>query len=70
MGLTRALAFSERLGQNLWRRIQPSTRAISASAHLITQAFRSACYGAGCLRLVYSALATALTAGSASKGRC
>ena len=68
MGLTRALAFSERLGQNLWRRIQPSTRRF-LPAHSITQAFPlGLLWGWLPCGLVYSALATALTAGSASKG--
>ena len=68
MGLTRALAFSERLGQNLWRRIQPSTRRF-LPAHSITQAFPlGLLWGWLPCGLVYSALATSLTAGSAGKG--
>ena len=68
MGLTRALAFSERLGQNLWRRIQPSTRRFCQRI-LITQAFPLGLLG-GWLPcgLVYSALATALTAGLPAGG--
>ncbi|HNJ75298.1 MAG TPA: sulfite exporter TauE/SafE family protein [Azospira sp.] len=68
MGLTRALAFSERLGQNLWRRIQPSTRRF-LPAHSVAQAFPlGLLWGWLPCGLVYSALATSLTAGSAGKG--
>lgn len=68
MGLTRVLAFSERLGQNLWRRIQPSTRRF-LPARSVAQAFPlGLLWGWLPCGLVYSALATALTAGSAGKG--
>jgi hypothetical protein len=47
MGLTRALAFSERFGQKLWRHLQPLTRRFCPHAAR-RRLFRSACCGAGC----------------------
>jgi sulfite exporter TauE/SafE len=47
MGMTRALAFSERLGQKLWRHLQPLSRRFSRRAAR-RRLFRSACCGAGC----------------------
>jgi len=68
MGVTRALAFTERLGQNLWRRIQPATRRF-LPARSVRQAFPlGLLWGWLPCGLVYSALATALTAGSAVRG--
>ena len=68
MGLTRALAFTERLGQNLWRHIQPATRRF-LPARSVAQAFPlGLLWGWLPCGLVYSALATALTAGSAGRG--
>ncbi|MCK6405114.1 MAG: sulfite exporter TauE/SafE family protein [Rhodocyclaceae bacterium] len=68
MGVTQALAFTERLGQNLWRRIQPATRRF-LPARTVRQAFPlGLLWGWLPCGLVYSALATALTAGSALRG--
>jgi sulfite exporter TauE/SafE len=68
MGVTRALAFTERLGQNLWKRIQPLTRRF-LPAQSVVQAFPlGMLWGWLPCGLVYSALATALAAGSAEKG--
>lgn len=68
MGVTRALAFTERLGQNLWRRIQPLTQRF-LPARSVAQAFPlGMLWGWLPCGLVYSALATALAAGSAKQG--
>jgi len=68
MGITQALAFTERLGQNLWKRIQPMTRRF-LPARTPAQAFPlGLLWGWLPCGLVYSALATALTAGSAGRG--
>lgn len=68
IGITRALAFTERLGQNLWRRIQPLTRRF-LPANTPARAFPlGLLWGWLPCGLVYSALATALTSGSALKG--
>ncbi|MDX9707399.1 MAG: sulfite exporter TauE/SafE family protein [Azospira sp.] len=67
-GVTRALAFVERLGQNLWRRVQPLTRRFlpaTTPAHAFPLGLLWGWLPCG---LVYSALATALTAGSPSRG--
>ena len=68
LGLTRVLAFVERAGQALWRRIQPLTRRF-LPARRVAQAFPlGLLWGWLPCGLVYSALATALTAGSAGRG--
>jgi uncharacterized protein len=68
IGATWALAFVERIGQNLWRRIQPLGRRF-IPARTLAQAFPlGLLWGWLPCGLVYSALATALTAGSAGKG--
>jgi sulfite exporter TauE/SafE len=68
MGVTRALAFTERVGQNLWQRIQPLTRRF-LPAQSVAQAFPlGMVWGWLPCGLVYSALATALAAGSATQG--
>ena len=68
LGVTRALAFSERFGQKLWRHIQPLTRRF-LPARSVAQAFPlGLLWGWLPCGLVYSALATALTAGSAERG--
>jgi sulfite exporter TauE/SafE len=65
MGVTRALAFSERCGQKLWRHLQPLTRRY-LPARTAAQAFPlGLLWGWLPCGLVYSALATALTSGSA-----
>ena len=68
LGVTRALAFTERAGQALWRRIQPLTRRF-LPARSPAQAFPlGVLWGWLPCGLVYSALATSLTAGSAVRG--
>jgi len=68
MGVTRALAFSERAGQQLWRHLQPLSRRY-LPARTAAQAFPlGLLWGWLPCGLVYSALATALTTGSASHG--
>jgi len=68
MGVTRALAFSERLGQRLWRRLQPLSKRF-LPARTVAQAFPlGLLWGWLPCGLVYSALVTALTSGSAVRG--
>ena len=68
MGVTRALAFSERFGQRLWRHVQPLSRRYLPARH-IAQAFPlGLLWGWLPCGLVYSALITALTSGSALRG--
>ncbi len=68
MGVTRALTFSERLGQKLWRHVQPLTRQY-LPARTIAQAFPlGLLWGWLPCGLVYSALVTAMTSGSALHG--
>ena len=68
MGITRALAFSERFGQKLWRHVQPLTRRF-LPARTVAQAFPlGLLWGWLPCGLVYSALVTALSSGSALHG--
>jgi sulfite exporter TauE/SafE len=68
LGVTRALAFTERAGQHLWRRLQPLTRRF-LPARSMAQAFPlGLLWGWLPCGLVYSALASALTAGSSGRG--
>ena len=68
LGVTRALAFTERAGQSLWRLVQPLTRRF-LPARSMAQAFPlGLLWGWLPCGLVYSALATSLTAGSAGSG--
>jgi sulfite exporter TauE/SafE len=68
LGVTRALAFTERVGQHLWRRIQPLTKRF-LPARTVVQAFPlGLLWGWLPCGLVYSALATALSAGSPGQG--
>lgn len=68
LGVTRALAFTERMGQSLWRHVQPLTRRF-LPARSVAQAFPlGLLWGWLPCGLVYSALTTALTAGSAGRG--
>lgn len=68
MGVTRALAFTERLGQRLWRRLQPFSKRF-LPARRVAQAFPlGLLWGWLPCGLVYSALVTALTSGSAVRG--
>jgi uncharacterized protein len=68
IGLTRALAFTERLGQHLWRYLQPLSRRY-LPARTVAQAFPlGLLWGWLPCGLVYSALVTALSSGSAGEG--
>lgn len=68
LGVTRALAFTERFGQHLWRFLQPLTRRF-VPARSVAQAFPlGLLWGWLPCGLVYSALTTALTAGSSGRG--
>ena len=68
LGVTRALAFTERAGQHLWRRLQPLTRRF-LPARTVAQTFPlGLLWGWLPCGLVYSALATALGAGSPARG--
>ncbi len=68
LGVTRALAFTERIGQNLWRVLQPLTRRF-LPARSVGQAFPlGLLWGWLPCGLVYSVLASSLSAGSAGRG--
>ena len=68
MGVSRALAVSERFGQKLWRHLQPLTRRY-LPAHSVAQALPlGLLWGWLPCGLVYSALVTALSSGSAASG--
>jgi sulfite exporter TauE/SafE len=68
LGFTRTLAFTERLGQGLWRFLQPLGKRF-LPARSVGQAFPlGILWGWLPCGLVYSALASALTAGSAGRG--
>lgn len=68
LGVTRALAVLEGAGQRLWRHVQPLGRRF-LPARSAAQAFPlGLLWGWLPCGLVYSALATALTAGSAGRG--
>jgi sulfite exporter TauE/SafE len=68
MGVTRALAFTERAGQALWSRIQPLTRRF-LPVRGPAQAFPlGMLWGWLPCGLVYSVLATALASGSVGRG--
>lgn len=68
IGITQALAFTERAGQAIWRRVQPLTRRFLPATR-VSQAFPlGLLWGWLPCGLVYSALASALSSGSASRG--
>ena len=68
IGMSGALAFTERAGQMLWRHLQPLTRRF-LPVRGPGQAFPlGMLWGWLPCGLVYSALASALTAGSAGRG--
>ena len=68
LGVTRALAFSERFGARLWRHLQPLTGRY-LPARRVAQAFPlGVLWGWLPCGLVYSALVTALSSGSAASG--
>jgi sulfite exporter TauE/SafE len=68
MGITQALAFTERFGKRLWVHLQPLGKRY-LPARTVAQAFSlGLVWGWLPCGLVYSALATALTSGSALHG--
>ncbi len=68
MGLTRSLAFLERLGQRFWLKIQPLTKRFHP-ARRASQTFPlGLLWGFLPCGMVYSALSTALLSGSATRG--
>jgi sulfite exporter TauE/SafE len=68
LGVTRALAWPERLGQRLWRRLQPLGQRF-LPARSVAQAFPlGLVWGWLPCGLVYSALVTAMSSGSAASG--
>jgi uncharacterized protein len=68
IGVTRALALTERIGHSLWQRIQPLTRRF-LPVRSVAQAFPlGLLWGWLPCGLVYSCLATALASGSAGSG--
>ena len=68
MGANRALLWIERAGQSLWRRVQPLTRRF-LPVRTVGQAFPlGLLWGWLPCGLVYSALVTALSSGSAGRG--
>lgn len=68
LGLTQALAITEKAGQHLWRRLQPLTKRF-LPVRSVAQAFPlGMLWGWLPCGLVYSALATALSSGSTSRG--
>ncbi len=69
LGMTRTLAFTERAGQHLWRVIQPLTKRF-LPVRTVVQAFPlGLLWGWLPCGLVYSALASSLTAGSSGAVR-
>jgi sulfite exporter TauE/SafE len=67
-GATRALAFTERIGQRLWLSLQPATRRF-LPVRRISQAFPlGMLWGWLPCGMVYSVLAMALMSGSAQRG--
>lgn len=67
-GFTRLLAWPERLGQSLWRRIQPITGRFLPVRSAVDAFPLGVLWGWLPCGLVYSALATSVAAGSASRG--
>jgi sulfite exporter TauE/SafE len=68
MGFTRSLAFAERAGQSLWRRIQPLTRRFLPVRNAGQALSLGILWGWLPCGLVYSILANALVSGSAARG--
>ncbi len=67
-GITGALAFAERLGQHLWRRIQPLTRRFLPVRGPVQAFPLGMLWGWLPCGMVYSVLAMALLTGSAARG--
>lgn len=68
IGMSGALAFTERAGQMLWRHLQPLTRRFLPVRGPVQAFPLGMLWGWLPCGLVYSALASALTAGSAGRG--
>lgn len=68
LGITRALVFTEKAGQSLWRLIQPLTRRFLPASNVLQAFPLGVLWGWLPCGLVYSALATSLAAGSAGRG--
>jgi hypothetical protein len=68
LGFSNALAFTERLGQKLWRHLQPLTRRYLPARGPLQAFPLGLLWGWLPCGLVYSALATALSSGSACPG--
>lgn len=68
IGVTQALAFTERAGQAIWRRLQPLTRRFLPATSVSQALPLGLLWGWLPCGLVYSALASALSAGSAERG--
>lgn len=67
-GLTQALAFTERAGQWLWRRVQPATRRFLPVRGVAQALPLGMLWGWLPCGLVYSVLAMALLSGGAARG--
>jgi len=68
LGVSSALAFTERIGQRLWRHLQPLTRRYLPARGPLQAFPLGLLWGWLPCGLVYSALATALSSGSAAQG--
>ncbi|HAY28337.1 MAG TPA: hypothetical protein DIT03_02625, partial [Candidatus Accumulibacter sp.] len=68
LGVSSALAFTERLGQKLWQRLHPLTRRYLPARGPLQAFPLGLLWGWLPCGLVYSALATALSSGSAMQG--
>ncbi|MDD2885553.1 MAG: sulfite exporter TauE/SafE family protein [Dechloromonas sp.] len=68
LGVSRALAFTEQAGQVLWRRLQPLTRRFLPARTMAQALPLGLLWGWLPCGLVYSALVSALSAGSATRG--
>lgn len=68
MGFTRALSFTEKLGQRLWLRLQPLGKRWLPARTPAQALMLGGLWGWLPCGLVYSALASALTTGSALRG--
>jgi len=68
LGFSNALAFTERLGQKLWRHLQPLTRRYLPARGPLQAFPLGLLWGWLPCGLVYRALATALSSGSAAQG--
>ncbi|MBI5786568.1 MAG: sulfite exporter TauE/SafE family protein [Rhodocyclales bacterium] len=68
MGFTRSLAFAERMGQGIWKRILPLTRRFLPARSVAQALPLGMLWGWLPCGLVYSVLANALVTGSAMRG--